>query len=178
MATLSEKLRKFRESTGQSAEPAPKEEAGVEEGDLIGDYVMPIASLNRRILSKVAEKGAQELAKGAAKKTGETAVQQVAKESAKELADIAKKQGAKDFLGKIEIEAKPMPGEAPFKGQVPQPAGQKVGANKPEIAEGPALDYAEILKADRLKRAKKNVPVAEEISYSRMSSPTVKERIK
>jgi hypothetical protein len=191
MAVLSERLRRFREQTGQSAEPLPKEEEGATEGDF-ADYVMPISGISRRVLSKVAEKGmkeagekvATEVAKKAAK---ESVTATIAKESAQELGDAAKRNAAKGFLGKIEADtqrrnpnAKPMPGEAPFKGELPGPAGQKVGANKPPAKEGPALNYKDIQAADKLKRSagKKKVPTAETIEYSRMSNPVLTERKK
>jgi hypothetical protein len=151
MAVLSEKLRKFRGQTGQIEEPLPKQEAGAVESDL-ADYVMPFAGMSRRVLSKVAEKGAKEIAEKAATETAKQGAKQsvtaiIAKESAEELSDAAKRNAAKGFLGKIETESrkyepKPMPGEAPFKGELPGPAGQKVGANKPSIKEGPAIDYS------------------------------------
>jgi hypothetical protein len=184
MAKLSERLRKFREKTGQTSEPLPVEEAGIEEGDF-ADYVTPIAGISRRVLSKVAEKGMKEVGEkiateGAKQAAKASVTATIAKESAQELSDAAKRNAAKGFLGKIETETskyKPMPGEAPFKGELPGPAGQKVGANKPPIKKGETLNYEKIAKADALKR-KKTTPVAEKIEYSPTSNPIVTERQK
>jgi hypothetical protein len=137
---IAERARKRREQAGvEQVEP------GIEEGDLIADYLMPLHSLKSALFKGAARRGMQQAGKQAAQEAGKETAEVAGKKSVKELAmpvaGVAGKQAqaqatkkAKDeFLGDLS-------------GGQPQPQQQKT--------EPPTLNYAEINKMQKKPESK------------------------